>query len=245
MLAVLVNCLAVLFGSIIGLLFSKKITHSFNAAVMIASGIVCSVLGLEMAFEYQNIIYLTLAAIIGGLLGTFWDIDGKILAFGEFLENVLTKQKKNTITTSENKSSNFAHAFLNASVLFCVGAMSIVGSFKAGIESDYTIIFTKSVLDGFMAIVFTAALGIGTAFSIITIFLYQSILTLGSTFVAPFVSDVMLSEITAMGGCLIIMVGINLLEIKKIKTANFLISVFLIPIFYALDPYIKKIIELF
>ncbi len=242
MLAVFVNCATVLIGSIIGLVFSKKITNSFNSAVMVASGIVCSVLGLEMALEYQNIIYLTLAAIIGGLLGTLWDIDGKILLFGQFLEKSVSKSTKKI---PGEKPSTFAHAFLNASVLFCVGAMSIVGSFQAGIEGEYTIIFTKSVLDGFMAIVFTAAMGIGTAFSAITIFLYQGLLTLASTFVAPYVNDVMLSEITAMGGCLIIMVGLNLLEIKKIKTANFLISVFLIPIFYALDPYIKKILEVF
>ncbi len=245
MVAVFVNCASVLIGSILGLIFSKKITQSFNTAVTVASGIVCIVLGIEMSLEYQNIIYLTLAAILGGLLGTFWDIDGKILTFGNFLERVFASKRLRAQVVEGEKPSTFAHAFLNASVLFCVGAMSILGSFKAGIENDYTIIFTKSVLDGFMAIVFTAAMGVGTAFSIISIFMYQSILTISSTYVSPYVSDVMLSEITAIGGCLIIMVGINLLELKKIKTANFLISVFLIPIFYALDPYVQKIILLF
>ncbi len=245
MLAVFVNCATVLFGSILGLVFAKKITNSFNAAVTVAAGIVCSVLGLEMALEYQNIIYLTLAAIIGGLLGTLWDIDGKILRFGIFLEKAVIRFSKKSDSVETDKTSTFAHAFLNASVLFCVGAMSIVGSFKAGIVNDYTIIFTKSVLDGFMAIVFTAAMGIGTAFSIISIFLYQGFLTVASTFIAPYINETMLSEISAMGGCLIIMVGINLLELKKIKTANFLISVFLIPVFYALDPLVQKIIASF
>ncbi len=245
MIAVFVNCASVLIGSILGLIFSKKITKSFNAAVTIASGIVCIVLGIEMALEYQNIIYLTLSAIIGGLLGTFWDINGRILSLGNFLERIFVSKKNCEQIAEGEKLPTFAHAFLNASVLFCVGAMSILGSFKAGIESDYTIIFTKSVLDGFMAIVFTAAIGIGTAFSIITIFIYQSILTISSTYISPYVSDIMLSEITAIGGCLIIMVGINLLEIKKIKTANFIVSVFLIPLFYALDPYVQKIISLF
>ncbi len=245
MLAVFVNCFTVLLGSFVGLLFSKRINNSFNAAVMIASGIVCIVLGLEMALEYKNIIYITLSAIIGGLLGTLWDIDGKILSFGHFLERILSKSSSMGNTQSVYTKSTFAHAFLNASVLFCVGAMSIVGSFKAGIEGDYTIIFTKSVLDGFMAIVFTSAMGIGTAFSVIIIFIYQGVLTLGASFVAPYVTDVLLSEITAMGGCLIIMIGINLLEIKKIKTANFLMSVFLIPMFYALEPLVKKVISLF
>ncbi len=245
MLAVVVNCFAVLIGSILGLVFAKKITASFNSAVTVAAGIVCTVLGIEMALEYQNIIYLTLAAIIGGLLGTLWDIDGKILSFGEFLEKTVLKISKKSHSSNTEKTSTFAHAFLNASVLFCVGAMSILGSFKAGIEGDNTIIFTKSVLDGFMAIVFTAAMGIGTAFSAITIFIYQGLLTVASTFVAPYVSEVMLAEITAIGGCLIIMVGINILGLKKIKTANYLISVFLIPVFYALDPFFKRIMDLF
>ncbi len=140
MLAVFVNCATVLVGSILGIIFAKKITSSFNAAVTVAAGIVCSVLGIEMALEYQNIIYLTLAAIIGGLLGTLWDIDGKILHIGEFLEKLLAKFSKKEQTITEEKTSTFAHAFLNASVLFCVGAMSILGSFKAGIEGDYTII---------------------------------------------------------------------------------------------------------
>ncbi len=239
MLAVFVNCATVLLGSLIGLLFAKKITKTFNSAVTVAAGIVCIVLGIEMALEYQNIIYVTLSAITGGLLGTLWDIDGKILALGAFLEKSFTKVLKKTPSTLNEQTSTFAHAFLNASVLFCVGAMSIVGSIKAGVEHDYTIIFTKSLLDGFMAIVFTAAMGIGTAFSAVSIFVYQGILTFASTLISPYISEILLSEITAIGGCLIIMIGINLLELKKIKTANYLPSVFLIPVFYTLDPLIR------
>ena len=116
----------------------------------------------------------------------------------------------------------YLHHILPASVLFCVGAMSIVGSFKAGVEKDYSIIFTKSILDGFMAISFAGAMGIGTAFSAIIVFLYQGALTLLSVVIQPYVSQVLIEELTAAGGAMIVMIGINLLNLKKIKTANFL-----------------------
>lgn len=254
-IAVFVNCAAVLVGSLIGFLFSHKITDSFSVLVTTAAGIVSLVLGFQMAFEYQNIIYMTLALMVGGFLGTLWDIDGKILLFGSFLERTFKRSshtKKSTAPVTqavgqssvqaEKTSPSFAYAFLNASVLFCVGAMSILGSFKAGIEGDYTIIYTKSVLDGFMAIVFTAAMGIGTAFSVIMIFIYQGTLTLASTYIAPWVNDVMLTELSALGGCLIIMIGINLLGLKKIKTANFLPAIVLIVLFQLADPFVQKLV---
>ena len=135
---------------------------------------------------------------------------------------------------------NFAYAFLNSSVLFCVGAMSIVGSFKAGIEHDYTIIFTKSILDGFMAISFTAAMGIGTMFSIIMILVYQGGLTLLSGVLQPDVTDLIMTEVSACGGALIIMIGINLLGLKKIKTANYLPALVVELLFVIFVPMIKS-----
>lgn len=243
MLAVFVNCGTVLLGSFIGLIFAKKITDSFSVSFSTAAGIIVLVLGMQMALEFQNIIYLTLSLIVGGLLGTLWDLDGKILRFGAFLERKLVLKKG--LSDSANSGKNFARAFLDATVLFCVGGMSILGSIKAGVEADYTIIFTKSILDGFLAIVFASAMGVGTAFSIIPIFLYQGGLTLASTFIAPYIGDVMLAEITAIGGCLIIMIAINLLEFKTIKTANFLLSIFIVPVFYIVEPLFKKLLELF
>ena len=183
------------------------------------------------------------------------NIDGKILQFGKFLEKHLYHKKialqNSQIQLSETSSTelktkklsqkNFAYAFLNASVLFCVGAMAIIGSFKAGIQKDYTIIFTKSVLDGFMSIGFAASMGVGTAFSCIAILLYQGALTLLSAFISPFVTDALITELSAVGGCMIMMIGLNLLEIKKIKTANYLPSMILVVIFVLLDPYIQNI----
>lgn len=276
MLAVFVNCGAIIIGSLIGILFSRKISNDLSGVVTTAAGIITCILGFQMAFKYQNIIYLALALILGGVVGNALNIDGKILAFGRMLERRLYHSKvqkqaskrsvnqesdklsgsdnlpnDNNLSGSDKLSSkephvnqikpNFAYAFLNSSVLFCVGAMAILGSFQAGINKDYTIIFTKSVLDGFMAIVFAASMGVGTAFSVVTIFLYQGALTLLSTVIAPYVSDNMIAELTGSGGAMIIMIGINLLDIKKIKTANYLPALIFSVIFVLLDPYIGNI----
>ena len=255
MLAVFVNCGAVILGSIVGLLFAKKFTDELSDMIQTACGVITMILGMQMAFKYDNIVYLALSLIIGAIIGYALDIDGAILKFGKKLEKLTMKKNPDTRHPDTNtrhpetntrhpelvsgSHSNFAYAFLNSSVLFCVGAMAIVGSFEAGVNHNYTIIFTKSILDGFMAISFTAAMGIGTAFSIIAILVYQGALTLLSTWLQPYVSELLIQELSACGGAIIIMIGINLLGLKKIKTANFLPALVIEILFVLLVPFIK------
>ncbi len=257
MLAVFVNCAAIVAGSVIGLLFAKKIPQKITDAIQLACGLVSFVMGVQMAFKYQNVVYLALALIFGGIVGTALDIDGKILKVGRFLERVFLKKSEAAASSDSSASTdsratenadefsagkpqkNFAYAFLNASVLFCVGAMAIVGSFKAGIEGDYSIIFLKSVLDGFIAIGFAAAMGVGTAFSALAIFVYQGALTLLAIFIHQYVSDSLLAEITGSGGALIVLIGINLMGLKKIKTANYLPAVLFSALFVLCEPFVR------
>lgn len=237
MFAVYVNCFAVILGTVIGCVFSKKISSDLSKVISTGAGIVTLVLGIEMAFKYENIVILAFSMILGGILGTWIDIDGAILKFGNFLEKHLYHKK---VAASQNDStqenSNFAYAFLNASVLFCVGAMSIIGSFKAGIEKDYSIIFTKSILDGFLAIVFASSMGIGTGFSAISILCYQGMLTLLAQLIEPFVTENLLNELSAIGGALIVMIGTNLVGFTKIKTANYLPALLLSVFFVFFTP---------
>ncbi|MBO5691945.1 MAG: DUF554 domain-containing protein [Spirochaetaceae bacterium] len=230
MIAVFVNCIAIIIGSLIGIIFSKRISDNLSRVVQTGAGVVTMVIGIEMALAYENIIFLAMAIIAGGILGSWMDIDGKILLLGDALGKLVLR-KKNSQGQQDQGASNFAYGFLNASVLFCVGAMAILGSIKAGIDGDYTIIFTKSVLDGFMAIVFAAALGIGTAFSALSVLVYQGALTLLSGLVAAYTNDVLLAELGATGGILIIMIGVNLMGLAKIKTANYLPALVLSVIF--------------
>ena len=230
MIAVFVNCIAIIIGSLIGVIFSSRISDNLSRVVQTGAGVVTMVIGIEMALAYENIIFLAMAVIAGGILGSWMDIDGKILLLGDALGRLVLR-KKNSQAQHDQGASNFAYGFLNASVLFCVGAMAILGSIKAGIDGDYTIIFTKSVLDGFMAIVFAAALGIGTAFSALTVLVYQGALTLLSGLVAAYTNDVLLAELGATGGILIIMIGVNLMGLAKIKTANYLPALVLSVVF--------------
>ena len=251
MSAVFIKCATILLGSIIGNFFSKKISKKITDAIQMACGAVSFVLGIQMAFEYKNVVYLALSLILGGIIGTAADIDGKILKFGNWLGKVFNQTDKsqedlqtiqnNDIQENSNQK-NFAYAFLNSSCLFCVGAMAIIGSFKAGIEKDYSTILLKSILDGFVSIGYAAAMGIGTAFSIITVFIYQGALTLLSVFLKPYVTQQMLSELTGSGGTLIIFIGLNLMNIKKIKKKNYLPAVLFSILFVLGETFIKKII---
>lgn len=245
MLAVYVNCIAVIVGSILGLLFAKLFTEELSKMITTACGVVTTVLGMQMAFKYQNVVFLTLALIAGGIIGYVLDIDGAILKLGKLLERLVYRKNNKSaeteaaeaeiseteLTKKASGGQNFAFAFLNASILFCVGAMAIVGSFKAGVEKDYSIIFTKSILDGFMAISFAASMGLGTAFSALAILIYQGALTLLSIWLQPYVSEEMIAELTGCGGCMIIMIGLNLIGLTKIKTANFLPALVLTVLF--------------
>ncbi len=248
MIATIVNCLTVVVGSVLGLLLAGRISDSFRNAVFEGAGVVTLIIGVSMALASQRIIFLALALIFGGLAGTAWDIDGAILRFGSFLERITLRRGKRAgavggaAAESDARAAwDFGHGFLNSSVLFCVGAMALVGSFKAGTEGDYTLILTKSVLDGFMAILLGAAMGPGVVFSALPILVYQGLLTLGAGFIKPFVSELMVSEMTGIGGAMVIMIGLNLLSLKKIKTANFLPSLVLIVLFALLDPSIAAL----
>ena len=231
MIATIVNAITVTIGSLIGLLLHKHISESFKGIVFTATGMIAMVLGFKMAFESQKIIFLAFSLILGGILGEWWNIEGGILKFGDFLKKRFAKSES---------GESFAYGFLDASVLFCVGAMTLVGAFKAGAEGNYELLLTKSVMDGFMAIMLTSALGIGVAFSAITILLYQGGLTIASMWLQPMVTDLVLSELTGAGGVLVIMIGLNLLGLKNIKTANFIPALILIVIFVAINPYLPS-----
>ena len=222
MIATVVNAIAVIVGSLLGLLLHARIKESFKAIVSMGAGVVSLVIGVKMSLDSSKIVFLALSLIIGGILGEWWRIEEGILSLGETLKRTFAKRES---------GKDFAYGFLTASVLFCVGAMALVGSFKAGTEGNYDLIFTKSAMDGFMAIVLTAALGIGVAFSALTILVYQGALTLLAAWVKPLVSELLLKELTGVGGALVIMIGINLLGLAKLKTANFIPALILIVIF--------------
>lgn len=229
MIATIVNALAVLAGSLLGLLFKRKLSARYEDTVYTATGMISIVIGVGMALKASHTLAFALALILGGLSGTLLDVEGGVLRLGEALKRRFA---------SRDSSSTFAAGFLDASILFCAGAMAIVGSFKAGTEGDYGLILTKSVMDGCVAVLFAGAMGSGVAFSALSVLLYQGALTLLSVWVKPYVSDLMLAELTGVGGALVIMIGINLLGIKKLRTADFLPALVFTVLFVLAMPYV-------
>lgn len=229
MLATIINALAIVIGSLVGLVIRRGIQDRYQKIIYSAAGMTSLAIGIQMLLKTSHILAFAIALIAGGLAGTWLDIEGAILRFGEKLKSRFA---------GKSESSTFAAGFLTASVLFCAGAMAIVGAFKAGTEGDYSLILTKSVLDGFMSIIFAGAMGIGVAFSALTILVYQGGLTLLSGWIKPFVSEIMLAELTGIGGALVLMIGFGLLDIKKFKTADFLPAMLVTILLVLAFPYI-------
>jgi uncharacterized membrane protein YqgA involved in biofilm formation len=227
MLATVINALAIIAGSLIGLLLKKGLSKRFETAIFTAAGITTMVIGIQMALKTSHVLAFALALILGGLTGTTIRIEDAVLRLGERLKNRFARGEA---------SGTFALGFLNASILYCSGAMAIIGSFKAGTEGDYSILLTKSILDGILSLLFASAMGVGVLFSAASVFAYQGLLTLLSIWVKPYVSPLMLSELTGIGGALVLMIGFNLLDIKKLKTGDFLPALAFTVLFVFLMP---------
>lgn len=217
MTATIINAIAVLCGTIIGLILKKNISSSFKNIVMLSSGVVTLVLGLQMAFEVPSAIAVLFSLLLGGFTGFALKIEDRIMALG------------NIIGGSEG-GSDFGKGFLNASLLFCTGSMSIVGAIEAGTTGDYELILIKSIMDGFMAIVFAASYGKGVGASVITILVYQGFFTFLGGWIEPVLGESGIAAMSAAGGFLLIFLALGLLGIKQIQTGNFLPALVFAPL---------------
>ena len=218
LLGTIVNAIAIVVGALIGTLFTKipdrikqTVTHGMALAVI--------VLGLEMSFKSDQFLIVIGSLAIGGILGEWWEVEGKLHKMGMFLE-------RRVGITGNN---NIARAFVTATLVFVVGAMSIVGALDSGLRGDHQVLFSIAMLDGFFSIFFSTTLGIGVLFSAIPVFLYQGSIALCATVIEKLVPqhlmDSLIHELTATGGILILAIGLNLLNLTKIKTGNLLPSI--------------------
>ncbi len=224
MLAVFINCGTVILGSLIGLLVGKHIKESFKEIVFACCGLITLVMGVQMAIATSNALVLLLALLLGGAIGYLLKIEDRVLSLGD-------KLGKATHSSGNGGTQNFAQGFLTASVLFCSGAMSVVGSIQAGTTGEMTTILIKSVMDGCMAVVFASIYGIGVMFSFLFILVYQGFFTLAGGWLEPVLGEIGINELSAEGGVLLMMIGFGLLNIRKFKTANFIPALVFAPIF--------------
>ena len=225
MIATYINSIAVLIGTTLGLLIGAKLKDQFKQVVFTASGLVTIVIGIQMALQTKSYLVLIFSIVAGGLLGYLIGIEEAILKLGSLFE------RKRTESVTPESGSMFARGFLNSSILFCSGAMSIVGSIAAGTKGEYDLILIKSVMDGCMAIIFAAAYGPGVFGSAIVILVYQGFFTLAGSWISPLLGEAGLAEITAAGGILLLMIGLSLLKVKEFKTSNFLPALLFVPVF--------------
>ena len=240
MIAIYINCIAIIVGTLIGLLIGSRLKEGFKEVVFASSGLVTLVIGIKMALETQSFLVLLFSVIVGGLVGYILGIERGILRLGEWMERKSSRSKGETV--KEGEGSLFARGFLNSSVLFCSGAMAVVGSISAGTQGDYTLILIKSVMDGAMAIIFASVYGIGVMGSALVVLIYQGFFTLGGGWIAPLLGEAGLIELSAAGGILLIMIAFGLVKVKEFKTGNFIPALLFAPIFSALGAWITKVV---
>ena len=235
--AVFVNMATVLLGSAVGILFRNKIKQSFINTIISALALVTILIGITSAIKTADILCVIICMALGTLIGELLRIDERIEGAGDFIKARLLKGKA--------VGGRFTEGFVTACIVFCVGSMTIMGSFEAGINGDYDIIFAKSALDFVSSMMFAAAMGLGVPFAALFILVFQGGLTLLAGVISPYLSPAVVTEMSAVGGVILMGMGINMLELsdKRIKVANMLPAVFLPVAYLPLAELIGRIIN--
>lgn len=218
LLGTLVNGALIIIGTLIGKVLNR-IPEEMKNTVMYAIGLAVMVLGIQMGFKSQNFIIVIISLVVGAVLGEAWKLEEKLNNLGLWLEKKVGSSGKGSI----------AEGFVTATLIFVIGAMAIIGALNSGIRGDHSVLYTKSLIDGFTAIILTTTLGIGVIFSAIPVVLYEGLIALFATQIDRFVPKVLMDqfivEMTATGGIMILAIGLNLTGITKVKVANLLPSI--------------------
>jgi uncharacterized membrane protein YqgA involved in biofilm formation len=228
----MINIAAVFLGSMLGLLIRTRISEGLKNHILNAIGLVTILIGVQMGLRTENILLPLGGLLLGAIIGHLLKIETGIDRIAEALKNRFA---------GEN-NQGFAEGFVTASLIFCVGPLTVLGSISDGISGDYQLLAVKSMLDGFTSLALTAAFGIGVMFSIASIAVIQGGLTLFAFYLSSFFSENVINETTAVGGIIIIGLGLTILGIKKIANANFLPAIFVTPLLVKVIIYIKQLL---
>ncbi|HEY8345030.1 MAG TPA: DUF554 domain-containing protein [Bacillota bacterium] len=228
----IVNALAIIAGAVVGMLIKSGLPKRFKDLIMQAIGLAVIIIGLSGTLQgifflddqgrlgSSHIMLMIFSLVIGGLLGELLEIEKNLEQAGNWLQQKLAA-----------KEGNFAQGFITASLIYCVGAMAIVGALQDGLSANPTILFSKSILDGVTAVIFATSMGLGVAFSAVPVVLYQGGITLLAGVLRPYLTEAVISQMSLVGSVLIMAIGLNILEIKKVRVGNLLPAVF-IPLLY-------------
>jgi len=232
MLGVIVNVITVLIGSTVGLLFRKGIPQRVSQAAMIGLGVCTLYIGVSGSLSGENVLIVIAAVVLGAIVGTLLNIDGGINKLARKAENAFKKEGANV---------SVAEGLISATLLFCVGSMTVTGSIQAGLTGDHSILITKAMLDLVSSMMLASTLGVGVLLSAAAVFVIQGGLVLLAGLIAPLMSTGAINEMTCAGSLLIIMIGTNLMGITKIKVADFLPAIIFAPVIYNIVPLLEKL----
>lgn len=207
----LVNALAIILGSVIGMLLHNRFPERVRTIVFQGLGLCVLLIGIQMALKVENILILIFSVLLGGILGELLNLEG--------LFEILAGKLKAVV---RSKNAAFTDGLITSSLIFCIGAMAIIGSFDEGIRGDATVLYTKSILDGFASVALASTYGAGVLFSFLPVLLYQGGLTLFAGVFQQYFSPLLIAQLTATGGVLILGIGFTLLDIKRVKLSNLL-----------------------
>lgn len=215
-----VNGLAIILGSLLGAIF-RNISEQKKDTVVKGIGLGVLVLGVQMAFKTNSFIIVLISLCVGAMIGEFLGIEDKMNQFGLKLEKKYAKP-----------GSNFAEGFVTATLIFLIGSMGIIGAIESGVSNNHQTLYTKAVMDGFMSIMLTATLGVGVLFSAIPVFLYQGLIAVLASVIMRYISkdllDILMNEISAIGGLMILAIALNVMKITKIRVSNYLPGIIII-----------------
>ncbi|MBS3994862.1 MAG: DUF554 domain-containing protein [Alkaliphilus sp.] len=231
MLGTIVNSLAIVVGSLIGLMFRGGIPEKYNETVMKSIALAVVLIGLKGAFKTEDVMLVIISLAIGSITGEFLKIEDNLENLGEWIEKKVGK-----------KEGGIAKGFVATSLLFCVGSMAIVGALEGGLSGNHQTLYAKAVIDGISSIIFTSTLGIGVIFSAGAVFIYQGFIAFTASYIKDLLTPEVVREMSAIGGLLILGIGLNILDYKRIKVGNMLPAIFIPLIYYVLKLLYFKIV---
>lgn len=221
MFGTIINSLAIIFGSLIGLIFKNIIPERLSESLLKAAGLSVVIIGIKLSMSSDNLTLIIISMLLGTIIGEFVDIEKKLDKFGDIVQSKIN-----------SKENNVATGFVSCTLIYCVGSMAIVGAIQSGLTGNHEILYSKSILDGIISITMSVTMGIGVMFSSISVFVYQGIITVMAQGLQSFLNETIISEMTSVGGILIMTIGFNFLEIKRIKVGNMLPAIFVPLIYY-------------
>jgi uncharacterized protein len=231
----LLNAVTVLVGGVLGTALGDRLPARIRERVVFGVGLFILAMGMKFAIDSSNLLYLLGSILLGGILGATAGIDRRLTSFGDALQRRFAR---------EGRESTVSEAFVTASIVFCVGPLTFLGAIQNGLTGDATLLVIKSILDGFTAIALAATLGWGVLLTIAVILIYQGGLALGAAILAGLLSDLQLREMNAVGGLLLLGVGLKLLSIRDVKVADYLPAIFVAPLLVAAVIKVKETLGL-